>query len=156
MTETPETIIQKIEQSHNQLIRLYRSVPVNKILEPTLASGWSVKTVLAHISAWEWRCAALLAEAHTTNGPLLAEPDVAALNEEIQQERESWSWEEVEMDFRLAHQTLLETVNDMPTARLNDKFVLRTIARDTWQEYDRFLPDLQQWHQRINQSRIRN
>jgi hypothetical protein len=149
MTETPQTIIQKIEQSRNQIIRLYRSVPVNEILEPTLASGWSVKKLLSHISAWEWRCAALLAEAHDTNGPLLAEPDVAALNEEIQQERESWSWEEVEKDFRLAHQTLLETLKEMPTARFNDKVVLRTIARDTWQEYERFLPDLQQWHQQI-------
>lgn len=148
-TLTTETIIKKIEQSRNQIIRLYHSVPVTGVVEPALPNGWSVKDLLACMAAWEWRCAEILEESHSSNVPLLAEPDVAALNREFYEERQDWGWEEVEQDFRAAHKELLNVIQDLPPERLTDEAVQRTIALDTWQEYDKYLPMLQQWHKRL-------
>ncbi len=149
MNSTPEVMIEKIENSYTRLVRLYRSVPVTKLIEPVLLNGWSVKDTLAHIAAWEWRCASLLNQSHHTDLPLKAKPDVDALNRESYQERQEWGWEEVETDFRQAHQTLLEAIRALPAGRLNDRFIQQSIAEETWEHYEEHLPELEQWHKRI-------
>lgn len=149
MSSNAEGLIEKIESSYARLIRLYRSVPVTELIEPALLNGWSVKDTLAHIAAWEWRCASLLNESHQSDLPLKAKPDVDALNRESYQERQEWSWEEVETDFRQAHQTLLEAVRTLPSGRVNDKIVQQSIAEETWEHYEEHLPELERWHKRI-------
>jgi hypothetical protein len=146
---TAEAIIKKIEGSYNNIVRLYRSVPVTAVIKPGLPNGWSVKDMLAHIAAWEWRCASLLEASHNTNTPLEAEPDVDALNLETYQERQEWSWEEVGYDFRAAHQALFEAIRQLPAERLNDDFVQQSIAEETWKHYAEHLPDLRRWHKRV-------
>ena len=153
METTPEATIEKIEKSYAQILRLYRSVPVTALIEPILANGWSVKDTLAHIAAWEWRCASLLNAAHQTNVPLKAMPDVDALNREFYQERQEWSWAEVGDDFRQAHQALLAAIKELPPERLNDAIVQQTIAEETWEHYAEHLPDSERWHRRVVTSR---
>jgi hypothetical protein len=149
METTPQTIIEKNEIGYTQLVRLYRSVPITALIEPALPNGWSVKDTLAHIAAWEWRCASLLSEAHQTDLPLKAIPDVEALNREIQQERRKWSWIEVEAEFRQAHETLLGVIRELPSKRLNHRLVQQTIAEETWEHYAEHLPDLERWHRQV-------
>ncbi len=153
METTLEATIEKIEKSYAQILRLYRSVPVTALIEPILANGWSVKDTLAHIAAWEWRCASLLNAAHQTNVPLKAMPDVDALNREFYQERQEWSWAEVGEDFRQAHQALLAAIKELPPERLNDAIVQQTIAEETWEHYTEHLPHLERWHKRVASSR---
>ena len=144
-----ESLIEKIEASYAGFTRLYRSVSVNKIIEPSLANGWSVKDVVAHLAVWEWRCASLLGESHSTNFPLQAEPDVEALNKEAYQERKAWNWEEAEYDARAAHQALLEAIRQMPPERLSDEVVVQAIAVETWEHYTEHIPDLERWHKQV-------
>ena len=150
MSPTVKEVLEKIEVGYNEIIRLYWSVPVTAVLESSLPNGWSVKDVLAHIAAWEWRCASLLEASHDTKALLKAQPDVDALNREFYEERKEWGCEEVEYDFRAAHQTLLDAIRQLPPQQLADEFVQRTIADETWEHYDEHLEDLRQWHQRLN------
>jgi len=152
MDAAAQAIIQKIDDSYSQAVRLYRSVPVAKVIEPSLSNGWSVKDVIAHIAAWEWRCASLLQESHKSDAPLKAEPHVDALNQEIHQDRQEWAWEEVEYDFRAAHRALIEAIKNFPAERLKSKFVKETIATHTWQHYAKHLPDIQRWHKQVSSS----
>jgi hypothetical protein len=149
METTPEAVIEKIEHGYAQLVRLYRSVPVTALMESSLSNGWSVKDTLAHIAAWEWRCASLLNAAHQTNVPLKAMPDVDALNREFYKERQEWSWAEVEEDFRYAHQALLTAIKDLPPKRFNEAIVQQTIAEETWEHYAEHLPALERWHKQV-------
>ncbi len=142
-------IIQKIENSYSKIIQLYLSVPLNARLETNPANGWSIKDILAHIAAWEWRCAGMLELAHETNMPFRANPDVDALNHEFFQDRQDLPWEEVENDFREAHAALLAAIHALPPERLNDEIIQKTIAEETWEHYEEHLVDLQQWHQRV-------
>lgn len=150
MEITLEATLEKIERDYAQLVRLYRSVPVTALIEPALFNGWSVKDTLAHIAAWEWRCASLLNEAHQTDLPLKARPDVEALNRESYQERQEWSWSEVEDDFRQAHQALLSAIKELPPQRLSTAIVQQTIAGETWEHYAEHLPGLERWHKQMN------
>ncbi len=149
METTPATIIDQIERGYAQLVRLYRSVPIKELSEPILANGWSVKDTLAHIAAWEWRCASLLSESHRTDLPLKAIPDVDALNREFYQERQEWGWAEVEDDFRQAHQALIKAIRELPVERLTSAIVQQTIAEETWQHYAEHVSDLERWHKQV-------
>ncbi len=149
MEATAEAIIRKIESGYADIVRLYWSVPVTAVEEAGLPNGWSVKDVLAHIAAWEWRYASLIEASHDTDALLQAKPDIDALNQETYQERKEWGWEEVEYDFRAAHQAMLQAIRQFPAERLNDDFVQANIAEETWEHYAQHLPDLQRWHKRI-------
>ncbi len=148
-----ESIIEEIENSYADIVQLYRSVPVSAVIKTGLPNGWSVKDVLAHIAAWEWRCASLLNASHDTNALLQAEPDVDALNDEAYRERKEWSWVKVEYDFRAAHQAVLTAIRHLPPERLNEGFIRESIAEETWQHYAQHLSDLQHWHKQATHSR---
>jgi hypothetical protein len=155
--KTPnENILEKIEESYADLVRLYRTAPVSWLVDPVLSNGWSVKDIVAHLAAWEWRCAALLEQADVSNAPLQAEPDVDALNHETFEERRHWGWEEVEDDARAAHRSLLKAIKKMPPERLADPVVLNAIAAETWEHYIEHLPAVRAWHQTLPtvQSRV--
>lgn len=151
-----EGIVEKIEESYTDLVRLYRIAPVSWLVDPVLPNGWSVKDIVAHLAAWEWRCAALLEQADVSNAPLQAEPDVDALNQETFEERRLWGWEEVDDDARAAHRALLKAIKKMPTERLKDPVVYNAIAAETWEHYVEHLPAVQIWHQTLPtvQSRV--
>ncbi|GAB4430552.1 MAG: hypothetical protein Kow0031_11430 [Anaerolineae bacterium] len=141
-----EAILEKIETSYADLVRLYRTAPVAWLVEPVMSNGWSVKDIVAHLAAWEWRCAALLEQSEISNTPLQAEPDVDALNQETFEERKNWGWEEVDDDARAAHRALLKAIKKMPPDRLNDPVVYNAIAVETWDHYAEHLPAVQAWH----------
>jgi hypothetical protein len=141
-----DIVAEKIEDSYTDLMRLIRSMPVAKILEPALSSGRSAKDIVAHLAAWEWRCAFLLEQVDVSNAPLLAEPDIEALNQEVYEERKAWSWEEVEDDARSAHRALLKAIYALPAERIADPIVYDAIALETWHHYQKHLPELQAWH----------
>jgi hypothetical protein len=149
---TAEAIIEEIEESYADIIRIIRNAPVAKIVEPSLSNGWSVKDMIAHVAAWEWRCAFLLEESHVSNAPLQAEPDVEAHNLETLEERKDWGWEEVEDDARAAHRALLRTVRGLPPRRLSDPIVYQAIAVETWKHYNEHLPDLKAWRDSLDKN----
>jgi len=153
METSIEAIIDRIESSYAGLVRLYRSVPVTKVEEAALPNGWSVKDTLAHIAAWEWRCVSLLDASHHTDAPFEAQPDVDAMNHQFYEERKEWGWEEVENDFREAHQALHEAIRRLPAQRLKDSFIQESIAGETWEHYAEHLPELQEWHKRVASNR---
>ena len=146
MDSSQKAIIQRIEEGYNKIVRLYLSVPVTALLEPFFMNGWSVKDLLTHIAAWEWRCEGLLHQSHDSNVPLQAQPDIDALNEEIYQEHKEWSWTEVDHDFREAHIALLAALRALPVERLNDPVMQQAIAVETWEHYEEHLPQLEDWH----------
>jgi hypothetical protein len=149
MTMTVEAIVNKIEQSFQSVCQVCRNVPTAALIEPTLANGWSVKDTIAHLAAWDWRCAELLGVAHHTDVPLKAHPAVDALNLEIYQERRNWTWKQVELSFREAHEAVIEAIQALPPDRLTDEFVQRSIAEETWEHYEQHIDELRNWHQQV-------
>jgi hypothetical protein len=154
METIAEEFIGRIERSYTDILRLCHNIPEAILTERSLPNGWSVKDTLAHIAAWEWRCASLLCEAHDTDAPLKANPAVDALNIEIYQERRDWSWAEAENDFRDAHAALIESIRDLPPDRLKDPLIQRSIAEETWEHYESHLHALQQWHEQLTWTEV--
>lgn len=149
MVTNAKGIIEKIEQSYKDVRDLCQNVPISALTEPVFPNGWSVKDTLAHLAAWDWRCAELLDVAHHSDVPLKAHPVVDALNLEIYQERQHWSWEEVEFDFQEANQALIESIRALPFERLKDEIVQDSIAEETWEHYQQHLGELKRWRKKV-------
>ncbi len=149
MENSTGALIAKIEASRAPLVRLYRSVPVTELLTPALTNGWSVKDLLGHIAAWEWKGAQQLTEASQSEAPLQTEYEVDAVNQTTYEEQQAWEWEEAESNFSQAHQAMLEAIRRLPPARLADETVQQVIAGETWEHYAEHLPELEQWHKRV-------
>lgn len=143
-----ESVIQYIETEQAGLVRLYRSVPVTAVEQRELSNGWSVKDVLGHLAAWERYCADLLAQSHVSSVLLQIEVDTNSMNRDIYEEREEWSWEEIEYDFRTTHTALLQTIRNLPEVRLTDNDIQILIAENTWEHYAEHWDDMQRWHRR--------
>lgn len=155
MTQSPaEKIISQIEGSYEHILGLCRDAAEEALVEPVLPNGWSVKDTIAHLAAWDWRCAELLSVSHDTDAPLKAAPAVNALNDEIYHERHDWSWEEVEGDFRGAKRALIKAIKKLPPERLADAIVQKTIIAETCEHHREHLPALEQWHSRLVASRV--
>jgi hypothetical protein len=149
MGTSPEALIKKIEASRVPLLRLYRSVPVTALLEPTLPNGWSVKDLLGHIATWEWAGAEQLNKAAQSDEPIQTEFEVDAVNRASYEERREWDWEEVEADFNQAHQAMLAAIRLLPSEKLADETLQQVIAGETWEHYEEHLPELERWHKRV-------
>lgn len=151
---TSELMIKRIQSKYERILHLYQGVPLAALWEPVMPDEWSVKDTVAHLAAWVWRCAFLLGQSREINGLLRTTPDRAALNEEFYQERNSWDWTRVEIDFRRAHWTLFDTIRTLPADRLSDPIVQKTIARETWEHYDEHLPDLENWYTELMSQQV--
>lgn len=154
MTTSADVIIEDIVRCHEQILELCRDVPEELLSAPTLPNGWSAKDVVAHIAAWDWRCAALLGESYYTSTPLKAHPAVDALNLEIYNERRHWPWAEVEQDFQAGHRALVEAIRALPPERLADEVIQESIAEETCEHYGQHIPDLERWRQQVEARRV--
>lgn len=133
-TSTGEVILSKITQDFSELLQMYRAAPLNK-LEANFQNKCSIKDTFAVASAWIWRFAALLDEAHLSNGPLLADPDVDGLNREYAANRANWTRLEVELDFYKSHLALLKVLKRFPPERLADDTVRQLIDTEVYQRH---------------------
>jgi hypothetical protein len=149
MENVAEILINQVTDGFDRILRLSHAAPDYLRDKPALPNGWSIKDMVAHLAAWDWRCAAVLSEALNSDVPLTCKPDVQALNREIYQERQYWSWGEVENDFRAAHRILLQIIRSLPPDRLAHPVVKRTIIEETLEHYRQHMPDLETWHKQF-------
>jgi uncharacterized damage-inducible protein DinB len=149
MEPIAEAIIKDIDSCFETISSLTADVSEEALSAPAMPNGWSVKDTVAHIAAWDWRCAALLNESYDTNTPLKAHPDVDALNEEIYQERKHWRWAKVKRDFREANRALIEAIRSLPPERLQDDVIQQSISEETCEHYYQHIPDLKKWREEM-------
>ncbi|MCB0194270.1 MAG: ClbS/DfsB family four-helix bundle protein [Anaerolineae bacterium] len=130
-----EPIISKITQDLSELLQLYRTIPLEELNTRGQSGQRSIKDTFALVSAWIWRCAALLDAADISDGPLLTEPDVEGLTQEFYSIRRDWNYLEVEMDFHKSHQALLNVLEQFPSKRLNAAKVRQFIDTEIYRRH---------------------
>ncbi len=52
---TREELLKRIDDGRADLLAQLARVPAERLTQPTLANGWSVKDMLAHLATWERR-----------------------------------------------------------------------------------------------------
>ncbi len=119
---------------------------------------WSIKDVLAHMTAWQKRTIDRLQAAaegrKPTMTPISNEEEMNALNEQFYQENKARLLLDVLADWRATHLRMLEAVQVLSDEDLNDphKFALNNgnalwqiVAGNTYEHIDEHSGPVEQW-----------
>lgn len=111
---------------------ILKQVQQQKMVEPNVENGWSVKDILAHITAWEKLMCQWLEEAVRGDIPERPQDDagIDRLNARLYAQNRDKSLDEVLADFQNTHQRSLKVIQLVPENDLFDP------QRFDWREGD--------------------
>jgi uncharacterized protein (TIGR03083 family) len=161
---TKQQLLKLIGQERERLERVVAQVPPQRLEEPTLEGGWSLKDTLAHLSWWERRTA------HALRSGALSLPDTGPLalaasltyddtwvdrvNALVYQHYRQHPANEVLEEFRRAHEEMLAALSELHDEDLADDgelnrriggSVLQLIRGDTDEHYVEHREALERW-----------
>jgi hypothetical protein len=154
--QTKSDMIELIRRSHNALVQAIKEVPDEQLT--AAESGWSVKDIMAHITAWE----RVLLRSHIEGRPYEqavegGEPlpqldNVDEINDWFYHQSAATPLEDVRMDFDSMYQRVLTAIQQMTEADLlrgqsrvrPEASMLEAIAGNTWEHYDEHAATIRQ------------
>jgi uncharacterized protein (TIGR03083 family) len=116
---TARELVAAIRRDRKAFDATLARVPVERLEDPALPGGWSVKDVLAHI-AWGDRESAGIARKRALTGSELWNLSEDERNETVVRESRRQSLEEVVADYQSAFAEYLSAVAQLSDAELND------------------------------------
>ncbi len=127
---TLQEILVQILNERSRLERLIAKVPKEQRETPILPGGWSIKTTLAHIAAWERltlaRLEAAQKGAEPDIPPIRSDREIDAFNADLLEKTAPRPYAAVRAEFDRVHAKVIETVST-----LDEKFFASDI-RTTW------------------------
>ena len=110
-----DELLANIKRDRARLDELIARVGKTRMIEPSLEGGWSVKDVLAHLSAWEKICMALVRNNEPVPGPPPAEsgPSTDIINQKIYEGSRDLPLADVVAEAQASHAELLALVEGL-------------------------------------------
>ena len=124
---TNEQLVASIRGERARLDALVSSLNDAQMVAPELDAGWSVKDVLAHISAWEQLCVKWIREGRREEGPF-TQASIDAFNDSIYQANRERTLLEVREHARGSYEEMIATAEgvisglDAPPPWASDEF----------------------------------
>jgi hypothetical protein len=126
---TKSELLEQIRSRHERLENLLARLSPGQMLQPGVSGEWSVKDVLAHLSAWERRMVGwvgMLMRGEIPAGAPENWDDIHRMNAESYARDKHKPPQEVLAEFRAAHLTALDLAESLSEAQL------QTDYPDTW------------------------
>jgi uncharacterized damage-inducible protein DinB len=142
---------------------LLTEVGESRMERPGVSGDWSVRDIVAHVTAYErglveWLEAA--SRGKSVGFPVLDHPDVDRRNAAILRENEGRPLEYILLESRRVFERLLQVVQALPEEELVDaertawyvrprwgeaRALWKCIADDSYQHYHQHIPDIRAW-----------
>ena len=112
-------------------------------LDRSVAGGWTVRHVLAHLVAWHDDAATRLAQFHAT-GAMTPQPDVDPFNEQVAARAGDTSLPRLVTDLERSFRRLRDETARLRDGQLlmGDGWAATEIAANTWEHYEDHVADL--------------
>lgn len=107
-----EKTIQFFKNDHQKLEKALSKLKIDQVIDEKVQGIWTVKDIIAHISAWNWE---LIKQANLVlsgKKPWYTDISEAEFNEKAVKKRESWTLEKVLSEWRESFDALLERLNE--------------------------------------------
>ena len=148
-----DELFQRITEGRRELEGLLGSIPAERMQEPVLTNGWSVKDLFGHLGFWEERALAMY---RWLNGGSVPVPDprtatTDGLNARAYTRNRERSLANLIQSEKSAFQAVLELIKTAPEPDLFDpqryawaegKAFVEWIAGNTYDHYEEHMPDL--------------
>lgn len=110
---TKDELLAAIKRDRAALESLLARVGENRMLEPALEGGWSVKDALAHITAWEQRCLGWIRESGGDKPPSFTAEGINAYNAEVYEANKARPLPEIVADSKRSYDEIVATVTGL-------------------------------------------
>lgn len=104
-------LLESIRRERAELNAIIARVGEPGMVEPALEDDWSIKDVIAHITAWEQLCLVWVRTDHRGEGPF-TQKSLDALNAKLHAENEGRSLEDVLADARRSYEEFVAMVEE--------------------------------------------
>ncbi len=153
---TKDELIHQIETEWANLQSALDGLTEEQMHRPGVVGEWSIKDILAHITAWQTRLITTMFKAEKGFAPDTTEggPTVDQMNEKFYQEMKDRSFEQVWDDFDSSHYQLLNRLKGWQEKDLFDpqKFTwmkgnpfVEYIAGDSYEHYAEHAQQIREW-----------
>ncbi len=152
------TLLDKIRTEYAVFERLLAPLDEKQMTTAGINGEWSIKDVLAHITAWQQRLFDLLQAAIHGKEPAISaslnDEKIDRLNEQFYEKNKSRSLAQVLADFQATYLQVIEMVQTMtnedltdPTrfAWMNGRPIWSLVAGDTYEHYQEHAGPIQEW-----------
>jgi hypothetical protein len=112
-------LVSQLQQSYQAGVEMLAEIDPNAVVYAE--SGWTVKDIVAHVTAWEEEVARALAG--YARGALYKIPnfDLERYNAATYQARRGLPWEQVQAQWKTSRDQLIRITAQLPPAKLNDE-----------------------------------
>lgn len=116
--ETKDSLLKDIQQERQRLEKLINGISPQQLIEPGVSGEWSVKDILAHLTAWEqlflgWYRSGLLGETPQIPAPGITWKQLGKLNGMIYEAHRSQGLDEIKEEFATSYQTIVREITEM-------------------------------------------
>ncbi len=158
---TKDELVDKIETEWNNLQAALDGLTEEQMHQPGVVGEWSVKDILAHITAWQTRLITTLFKAEKGFTPETTEtgPTVDQLNEQLYREMKDRAFDQVWDDLDSSYYQLLIRLEGWKEKDLFDprKFQWMKgqpfadyIAGDSYEHYAEHAAQIREWRKAVN------
>ena len=157
------SILDELRSKYVALEAILAPLDEAQMTKTGVIGDWSIKDILAHITAWHHRLLARLHAARQNEEPTISGPDseeeMDRLNEQFYQENKSRPLADVLGDFRSSYLQIVEVVQAMPEedlidprrfAWLDGDSLRQLVAGDTYDHYEEHRQQIEEWLARPN------
>jgi len=160
------SLLNEMHTAYAALEEMLASLDETRMTTPGVNGDWSIKDVLAHVTAWHRHLldrlqAAARNEKPALYGTLVDDEEVDRFNEQFYQENKSRPLDEVMAGFRSTYQQVVEAVQAMKEEDLTDtqRFswaggipFRRFVAADTYEHYLEHIGPIKEWLAKTGQA----
>lgn len=154
---TKDQILDTIRQGRREFDKILAPLTEAQMIEPGAQDDWSVKDILAHISAWERRATRWVGEAlrgEVTQVPVTTEAEVDAWNARVFQENKDRELADVLAESQQSYEEIVAATEAAPEEALVDPQRYAwlegeplgiIVAANTWWHYAEHAESIRAW-----------
>jgi hypothetical protein len=147
-------VITKIEQSWTDFKESYAGLPAERMLEAGASGEWSVKDIVAHVSAWEGEALKYLPVVLDGKRPprySVLYGGIDAFNAQTASQARQLSLDEVIRQSDETHTRLIAYLQDAPEEEFaSETRFRRRIRLDTYSHYPIHTQAIREWRLKVN------
>lgn len=116
-----QTLVTRLTEARNELLRLVRGLPADRLETPRAVGDWSVKDVIGHIASWEDRLLTLaqtVLNGHSSQIEWSSSDEEDAWNHTQYLRKRAWTWDEIIRDLALMREEVLWNIGWAEPAQL--------------------------------------
>jgi hypothetical protein len=148
-------LLERIHAEHASLEALLAQLDEDQMTQPAVVGGWSIKDILAHITAWEKCMLQWMAETRQGLIPRLpaSKHDLHRWNVRFYQQNQARSLADVLAEFYRSYQEVLHWIAETPEEELVKEIhgawpkgpLWQGIADNTWGHYKEHAASIRKW-----------